>query len=361
MFWKSSGIRGGTTFGERFWGFIVMTLLCAVYGINSRLLIFGRFHVSVLFRYFDDTSNGYYYQHSGSQGWKKGGGRGENTQVVNSSTSSPEMMNNARQQDENNAPVRNNRAGSKNQRRKTDDNIPNIYGQNASTSRGVQGGSRKGRQDFNARGNNKNQYYWRGDANTGNAEQKKTPDPEKEKQLAAQKRGPLPDWDEVADTGKDEMFDYMDMMEQQYAQYYAMTGIGPFDPYTMTPVDPTGSQPRVPPSFGIGFRPPFVVHPPYYVQPTVRAFVPEEAQNGRTTGSATEEHTNGSRPESADSSLTTSIPATPTPLLSPEALLHGGFPIHPAMNPNFIMGPNYNSFNPPTDPAQLKDLVRRQM
>ncbi|KAE9555349.1 hypothetical protein FO519_001431 [Halicephalobus sp. NKZ332] len=314
--------------------------------------------------YFDDSSNGYYYQHSGSQGWKKGGGRGENTQVVNSSTSSPEMMNSTRQQDENNAPVRNNRAPARTQgRRKTDDNIPNIYGQNASTSRGVQGGNRRGRQDFNARGSNKNnQYYWRGDGAAATADQKKTSDPEKEKQLAAQRRGPLPDWDEVADTGKEEMFDYMDMMEQQYAQYYAMAGIGPFDPYSVgAPVDPAGSQPRIPPSYGIGFRPPFFVPPtPYYVPPAVRAFVPEEAQNGRSTGNATEEHTNGSRPESADSSLTTSIPPTPTPLLSPEAVFHG-LPMHPAMNANFIMGPNFNGFNAPTDPAQLKDLVRRQI
>ena len=271
-------------------------------------------------------------------------------------------MNNTRQQDENYAPVRNNRAPANTQsRRKTDDNIPNLYGQNASTSRGVQGGNRRGRQDFNARNKN-NQYYWRGDGNTGSADQKKANDPEKEKQLAAQKRGPLPDWDEVADTGKDEMFDYMDMMEQQYAQYYAMAGIAPFDAYAMgPPLDPAGSQPRVPSSYGIGFRPPFMVPPPYYVPPAVRAFVPEEGQNGRTTGNPTEEHSNGSRPESADSSLTTSIPATPTPLMSPEALFHGALSLHPAMNPNFIMGPNYNSFNPPTDPAQLKDLVRRQM
>lgn len=31
-------------------------------------------------------------------------------------------------------------------------------------------------------------------------------------------RGPLPDWDEVAESGADDKFDYMDLMETQYSQ-----------------------------------------------------------------------------------------------------------------------------------------------
>lgn len=33
-------------------------------------------------------------------------------------------------------------------------------------------------------------------------------------------RGPLPDWDEVAESGADEKFDYMDLMETQYSQVF---------------------------------------------------------------------------------------------------------------------------------------------
>ncbi|VDO43501.1 unnamed protein product [Haemonchus placei] len=40
-------------------------------------------------------------------------------------------------------------------------------------------------------------------------------------------RGPLPDWEEIQD-GEDN-FDYMNLMDSQYAQYYAMSSIPPFD------------------------------------------------------------------------------------------------------------------------------------
>ncbi|KAI6239146.1 La-related protein 1 [Aphelenchoides fujianensis] len=44
-------------------------------------------------------------------------------------------------------------------------------------------------------------------------------------------RGPLPDWDEVAEAaGNDGAFDYMDLMESQYNQIYAMMQMPPFDP-----------------------------------------------------------------------------------------------------------------------------------
>uniref|UniRef100_A0AC34Q5R5 HTH La-type RNA-binding domain-containing protein n=1 Tax=Panagrolaimus sp. JU765 TaxID=591449 RepID=A0AC34Q5R5_9BILA len=318
--------------------------------------------------YFDDTSNGYYYQHSGSQGWKKGGGRGgESVQTNNSNTSSPEMMNNVRPQDENNAPTRTNesRTGQKNQnRRKNDDNLQNAYGQGASTSRGSQG-QRRGRSDYVYKNNGKgnNQYYWRGDGSHSNnfEGQKKMTEAEREKQLAAQKRGPLPDWDEVADTGKEEMFDYMDMMEQQYANYYAMAGCPPFDQFSMG-MDAALPHARFP-QFGIGFRPPFAFPTPYFIPP-IKSFVPEDVPNGRVTGNNTEDINNGSRPESADSSVVTSVPATPTPLLSPDALVHNGTGIamHSIIPNNMAFGPSFpTTLIPPTDPIKLKDLVRRQI
>lgn len=57
-------------------------------------------------------------------------------------------------------------------------------------------------------------------------------------------RGPLPDWDEVQEAGAEESFDYMDLMENQYSQYYALTAVPPFDPslgMITTSADPTVS------------------------------------------------------------------------------------------------------------------------
>lgn len=262
-------------------------------------------------------------------------------------------MNSSRPQDENNAPPRGQK--SKNQsRRKTDDNAQVNYNQNASTSRGPQSGNRRGRGEFGYRNNKNNQHYWRGDAqqpnNIDEQSQKKLTDAEKEKQMVAQKRGPLPDWDEVADTGKEEMFDYMDMMEQQYAQYYAIAGCNPYE-------IPFGIDPQRYP-MALQFRPQYPIGvPPTFVVPNqIRPVVSEETKSGKTSTVQNDDQANGSRPESADSSLTASIP--PTPLLSPDAVFNGAaIPIHPVIP---VMGP---SFPPPyvTDAAKLKDLVRRQM
>lgn len=63
--------------------------------------------------------------------------------------------------------------------------------------------------------------------------QARNPNPYAPPKLTPQERrerGPLPDWDEVAEVGSDECFDYMEMMENQYSQYFAMTAVPPFDP-----------------------------------------------------------------------------------------------------------------------------------
>lgn len=56
-------------------------------------------------------------------------------------------------------------------------------------------------------------------------------------------RGPLPDWDEVAEVGNDDCFDYMEMMENQFSQYFAMTAVPPFDPAM------GGMDSKLPPNF----------------------------------------------------------------------------------------------------------------
>jgi hypothetical protein len=48
----------------------------------------------------------------------------------------------------------------------------------------------------------------------------------------------------VQEAGAEESFDYMDLMENQYSQYYALTAVPPFDPslgMITTSADPTVS------------------------------------------------------------------------------------------------------------------------
>uniref|UniRef100_A0A7E4W336 HTH La-type RNA-binding domain-containing protein n=1 Tax=Panagrellus redivivus TaxID=6233 RepID=A0A7E4W336_PANRE len=332
--------------------------------------------------YFDDSSNGYYYQHSGSQGWKKGGQNAQNN--LSSNLSSPELM--SRVPDENNAPIagkpRNNVnaavpvAKPQSKPRKVDEPIANVaqnnVTQNASTSRGVPPNNRRGRTDYGNRNNRTNsQYVWKNTSTTtenGHIEAPKKEEPEKvspidnSKLTAAQKRnrGPLPDWDEVAETNKEEVFDYMEMMEQQCAQFYAMS----MTPYEALPYGMDASlAPRLAPF--VGFR------PPYHFPPAPAAFMPmatvarpfvvapvaAAAEQGEKSGE--EGVPNASRPESADSSLTASIP--PTPLLSPDQN-----PPIAVMQPPYVVprmvGPAFPSpFGAPSEPAKLKDVVRRQV
>jgi hypothetical protein len=340
--------------------------------------------------YFDNSSNGYYYQHSGSQGWKKGGsGRSNNITQSNitSTTSSPELVaNNKSTTDENmpatgrgSRPQGGNSGGKNHAKRRNDENINSatnnttqFNNQNASTSRGLQGGgNRRGRHDYGGYRNRGNhQYYWNRSADGSHAENKgKGDEQEKDynKLTASQKknRGPLPDWDEVAETGKEEVFDYMEMMEQQYAQLYAMSA---------QPFDPTFDPSRINPSFPMGIRPQYGYGPavPYMVPPQPRPFVPNETQSteippnaASSNEKAAEEHANGSRPESPDSSLTTSIPPTPTPLLSPDSNQPMPIAVMPPIPPqrNIMIAPIFAPpfLPPPGETITLKDSVRRQI
>uniref|UniRef100_A0AC35F3E8 HTH La-type RNA-binding domain-containing protein n=1 Tax=Panagrolaimus sp. PS1159 TaxID=55785 RepID=A0AC35F3E8_9BILA len=359
------------------------------------------------FRYFDNSSNGYYYQHSGSQGWKKGGGgRSINHNNITSTTaSSPELLaNNKSATGENNMPATGrgsrpqgggsgggsssggggngpqgsgggNNGGRNHGKRRNDENINStnhFNNQNASTSRGFQGGNRRGRHEYGNRNRGGNhQYYWNRSGNDGSQiDNNKGKGDEFEKDhnklTASQKknRGPLPDWDEVAETGKEEVFDYMEMMEQQYAQLYAMSA-QPFDPA----FDPNN---RINPSFPMGIRPQFAYGPvPFPMVPQPRRFVPNDSQP-TTEASITpassnersaEEHANGSRPESPDSSLTTSIPHTP--LLSPDPNQPVPIAVMPPMPPqrNIMVAPIFAPpfLPPPGEPIPLKDSVRRQI
>lgn len=271
-------------------------------------------------------------------------------------------------------------------KRRNDENVvtnTNTFNQNASTSRGIQGGNRRG-NNFGYRNRGNHQYYWNRSGNDGSQGENKGKPEEHEKgaTVVAQKtnksfpsvtdhgkltatqkknRGPLPDWDEVAE--KDDIFDYMDMMEQQYAQFYAIAG-APFD----AAFDPNN---RINPPYPIGVRQNFGYGPAPFMITQPRQFVPTELQPNEAgtaptdkSAAANDELKSGSRPESPDSSLTTSIPATPTPLLSPDPSQPVPMVVLPSMQPprNIIMAP---IFSPPFisagEPGTLKDSVRRQM
>ena len=54
---------------------------------------------------------------------------------------------------------------------------------------------------------------------------------------------------QVQEAGAEESFDYMDLMENQYSQYYALTAVPPFDPslgMIAAPADPTFPNTNLP-------------------------------------------------------------------------------------------------------------------
>uniref|UniRef100_A0A914VW65 La-related protein 1 n=1 Tax=Plectus sambesii TaxID=2011161 RepID=A0A914VW65_9BILA len=154
-------------------------------------------------------------------------------------------------------------------------------------------------------------------------------------------RGPLPGWDDEGEGDDD--FDYMDLMETQYSQYYAMSAVPPFDP-SAAAMDPAiaaaipslmaqaqaqqvqlaaalafaqssaglGRPPMQPLPLSIGQHGP----PPHSmaVLPPMMSHPPPMAIHSAMSTSA-----EPSRPESVASSMTSTVPPTPTALLSPNA------------------------------------------
>uniref|UniRef100_A0A1I7XAD4 La-related protein 1 n=1 Tax=Heterorhabditis bacteriophora TaxID=37862 RepID=A0A1I7XAD4_HETBA len=146
-------------------------------------------------------------------------------------------------------------------------------------------------------------------------------------------RGPLPDWEEIQD-GEDN-FDYMNLMDSQYAQYYALSSVPPFegvggmDPQVASMMIQQAQQHMA----AFGFRPPMPMMQPHMVPPPLDA-----------------------RPDQINSS----IPVAP--LLSPQGhVMTAGVPDN--INTAIPFAPIY-----PTQPAfvplndeTLKDCVRKQI
>lgn len=162
--------------------------------------------------------------------------------------------------------------------------------------------------------------------------------------------------------GNAEAFDYMDLMETQYSQLYAMMSLPPFDPSMtvktgipnyMVPM-PNGMfrapvvVPTVPPPSGLNvtnmphpgvqaaaaaaqaatmekrFRGMNMNSPPQMNQPPPPV-IPNRSNASQQPAAAPLTSQSDSRPDSVASSLTSTIPPTPTNLLSPNP----GIPMAP--------------------------------
>ncbi|VDK49165.1 unnamed protein product, partial [Cylicostephanus goldi] len=179
----------------------ISDLPCLCFG---SILLLSFWVIAYVCRVIDNTTNGIYYTQGSNQGWKKNLS-GDLSSTPAKSASSAE-----------------------------DKPQPLANGSNrlsTGSSKGVRGEMRSSAQksDYwhkNAERRDSDKpraFYQRNDryqSRNPHAPPKLTPAQRKA-------RGPLPDWEDIQD-GEDN-FDYMNLMDSQYAQYYAMSSIPPFD------------------------------------------------------------------------------------------------------------------------------------
>ncbi|KAJ1355039.1 hypothetical protein KIN20_012159 [Parelaphostrongylus tenuis] len=181
----------------------------------------------------DNTTNGIYYTQGSNQGWKKNliGEESSEAQVVGGGTGA--AMSSA---DLSSASAKTvNSAGSTAPKKpqspfKEEKPQPLANGSNRLSS----GSSKSVRSDM--RGTTMKSDYWHKNTERRDSDkprayyqrndryQSRNPHAPPKLTLAQRKaRGPLPDWEDIQD-GEDN-FDYMNLMDSQYAQYYAMSSI----------------------------------------------------------------------------------------------------------------------------------------
>ncbi|CAD5216739.1 unnamed protein product [Bursaphelenchus okinawaensis] len=145
--------------------------------------------------------------------------------------------------------------------------------------------------------------------------------------LAAQ-RGPLPDWDEVTEAAQDGGFDYMELMESQYSHLCAMITLPPFDPTMAMKANQMPYMVPFVPQNGALFRAPVVNAgpPPQALNATTMPHPGLQAAAQAALDKRLKAHgkpqattSTDSRPESAASSITSTVP-TPNALLSPNGV-----------------------------------------
>uniref|UniRef100_A0A158P752 HTH La-type RNA-binding domain-containing protein n=1 Tax=Angiostrongylus cantonensis TaxID=6313 RepID=A0A158P752_ANGCA len=194
--------------------------------------VFGKSALTA--RVIDNTTNGIYYTQGGNQGWKKNliGEDSSDVQVVGGTGAmSSADLSSASVKTSNSA----NTAPKKPQSpSKEDKPQPLANGSNRVSS----GSSKSTRSDM--RGIAMKSDYWHKNTERRESDkprafyqrndryQSRNPHAPPKLTLAQRKaRGPLPDWEDIQD-GEDN-FDYMNLMDSQYAQYYAMSSIPAFD------------------------------------------------------------------------------------------------------------------------------------
>uniref|UniRef100_A0A914HB61 Uncharacterized protein n=1 Tax=Globodera rostochiensis TaxID=31243 RepID=A0A914HB61_GLORO len=213
-------------------------------------------------------------------------------------------------------------------------------------------------------------------------------------------RGPLPDWDEVQEVGAEESFDYMDLLENQYSQYYALSSVPPFDPSLSVGVIavPTDANAAAA-AFSTGALPNYIQqlqrialttfrHPSGYViaQPPLQAAASlhqQQQSSATTTVSQPESGGGGSLPESAlplqqplnilahptavvPSATTAAAHANvvvsaasvpPASLLSPTGLISFPLTAPTALHPNAVVVATAEQIPPTTAAAQFTSAV----
>ncbi|KAL6726391.1 hypothetical protein Aduo_008365 [Ancylostoma duodenale] len=279
----------------------------------------------------DNTTNGIYYTQGSNQGWKKNlsGEESSESQVTGTvgPMSSPDLSSTLAKS----AASVSSTAKKPQSPQKEDKPQPLANGSNRLST-----GSSKGvRSDMRNVGTKSD--YWHKNAERRDSDKQRafyqrndryqSRNPHAPPKLTAAQRkarGPLPDWEEIQD-GEDN-FDYMNLMDSQYAQYYAMSSIPPFD--GVGGMDPQVASMMIQQAqqhmAAFGFRPAIPLMQPHIVAP----------------------------PE----------PVGVTPLLSPQgAVLTAA--IGDSINTAIPFAPIYPTQPPfvPLNDETLKDCVRKQI
>lgn len=196
--------------------------------------------------------------------------------------------------------------------------------------------------------------------------------------LISQQRGPLPDWDEVAEAAQEGEFDYMNLMESQYQNVVQMMALPPFDA-NLAMKNSNGSfmVPFIPPNGAQFFRAPVVAAgpPPQALNATtmphpglqaaaqaaidkrVKSVVPPQKGQPAATQATT---SSDSRPESVASSINSTIPPTPTALLSPNGMVPPPINFRPPAIMQPPLQPFFAPFNGVTRPISLVPEFRSE-
>lgn len=288
------------------------------------------------FRVIDNTTNGIYYTQGSNQGWKKNlsGEETSDSQAVGvvGPMSSPDLSStSAKAAAASTSPAAKKPASP----HKDEKPQPLANGSNRISTGSSKGGVRPDMRGINA---NAKSDYWHKNAERRDSDkprafyqrndryQSRNPHaPPKLTPAQRKARGPLPDWEEIQD-GEDN-FDYMNLMDSQYAQYYAMSSIPPFD--GVGGMDPQVASMMIQQAqqhmAAFGFRPAIPLMQPHIVAPP---------------------------PE----------PVGVAPLLSPQGTVLTAA-INDSINTAIPFAPIYPTQPPfvPLNDETLKDCVRKQM